>query len=41
MVDLVIFCENWLNAGEGDFDNNGIVDFHDFGVFGLGWQVSN
>jgi hypothetical protein len=24
-------------TGEGDFDNNGIVDFYDFAVFGQAW----
>ena len=35
--DLKIMCENWLDSGEGDIDNNGIVDFRDFAEFGLAW----
>ena len=35
--DLEIMCENWLDSGEGDIDNNGDVDFRDFAEFGLAW----
>ena len=28
---------NWLNAGDGDFDDNGSVDFADFGELALAW----
>jgi hypothetical protein len=35
--DLKIMCENWLDSGEGDIDNSGIVDFRDFAEFGLAW----
>jgi hypothetical protein len=36
-LDLEIFCANWLNAGEGDFNKDGIVNFFDFAEFGLAW----
>jgi hypothetical protein len=33
-----IIADNWLSAGpQGDFDNNGIVNFFDFAKFGLAW----
>jgi hypothetical protein len=35
--DLLMMCENWLGTGEGDFDDNEIVDFEDFAEFGLAW----
>jgi hypothetical protein len=35
--DLEILCNNWLDSGEGDIDNNGIVDFRDFAEFGPAW----
>jgi hypothetical protein len=37
IYDLAIMCENWLGAGEGDVDNNGVVDFFDYAEFGLAW----
>jgi hypothetical protein len=37
IYDLAIMCENWLDSGEGDIDNNGVVDFRDFAEFGLAW----
>jgi lysophospholipase L1-like esterase len=37
IYDLAIMCENWLGAGEGDVDNDGVVDFLDFAEFGLAW----
>jgi hypothetical protein len=35
--DLAIMCENWLGAGEGDVDDDGIVNFLDYAEFGLAW----
>jgi hypothetical protein len=35
--DLALMAENWLQAGEGDFDDDGVVDFADYAEFGLGW----
>lgn len=37
LYDLVIMCENWLDTGAGDIDNDGNVDFIDFAEFGLAW----
>jgi len=37
LYDLAIMCENWLEAGEGDFDNNGVVDLLDLAEMGLAW----
>jgi hypothetical protein len=37
IYDLEILCENWLKSGDGDIDNNGIVDFLDFAEFALAW----
>jgi hypothetical protein len=37
IYDLEILCENWLKSGDGDLDNNGIVDFLDFAEFALAW----
>ena len=37
IFDLEILCENWLGAGGGDTDNNGIIDFIDYAEFGLAW----
>jgi hypothetical protein len=30
-------CENWLESGAGDIDNNGKVDLTDFAELGLAW----
>ncbi|MBN2019255.1 MAG: hypothetical protein JW749_03415, partial [Sedimentisphaerales bacterium] len=35
--DFAEMAENWLGTGPGDLDNNGIVDFLDFAVFGPAW----
>ena len=37
IYDLEILCENWLKSGDGDLDNNGIVDFLDFAEFAMAW----
>jgi hypothetical protein len=37
IYDFEILCENWLKSGDGDIDNNGIVDFLDFAEFALAW----
>jgi len=37
IYDLAIMCGNWLDAGDGDVDNNGVVDFLDYAEFGLAW----
>ena len=36
-LDLEMFCDNWLEAGAGDFNNDGVVDLPDFAEFGLAW----
>jgi hypothetical protein len=30
-------CENWLDTGAGDVNNDGIVDFLDFAELSLAW----
>jgi len=37
LLDLDVFCENWLTTGPGDFDNDGTVDFRDFAEFASVW----
>jgi len=37
LSDLEIMCENWLENGLGDIDNNGKVDLTDFAELGLAW----
>jgi hypothetical protein len=37
LYDLEMMALNWLNAGTGDFDDNGSVDFIDFAEMGLAW----
>ena len=40
--DLRAMCEHWLETGpdiEGDFNNDGTVNFLDFAEFALAWQV--
>ena len=36
--DVSIFCGNWLTSGpDGDFNNDGNVDFEDWAEFSLAW----
>jgi hypothetical protein len=37
IYDLRIICENWLDSGQGDIDNSGLVDFGDLAELGLAW----
>ena len=37
IYDLEIICENWLDSGQGDIDNSGLVDFKDLAELGLAW----
>jgi hypothetical protein len=37
MNDLARMCENWLDTGAGDVNNDGIVDFLDFAELSLAW----
>jgi len=37
VYDLDIICENWLDSGQGDIDNSGLVDFKDLAELGLAW----
>jgi hypothetical protein len=35
--DLALMADNWLRAGAGDFDEDGVVDFADYAEFVLAW----
>jgi hypothetical protein len=37
MNDLAIMAGNWLGTGEGDINNDGIMDFLDFAELGQVW----
>ncbi|MCX5634400.1 MAG: GxGYxYP family putative glycoside hydrolase [Planctomycetota bacterium] len=35
--DIAVMGENWLNSGQGDFNNDGIVNFNDFAELVNAW----
>ncbi len=35
--DFDVIAWNWLTAGDGDFDDDGVVDFFDFAELALAW----